>query len=415
MKLRLLTLLLVIPTWINAQKMVLKAAHLFDGMEMHKDFALLIEGNTIVEVGDFLSLRPKGDTILDFGNKTLMPGMIEGHSHVLLYPYDITSWDDQVLKESRSLRAIRGAQMAGRQLMAGFTTVRDLGSEGAQYADVAIKRSIEQGIVPGPRMIVAGRAIVATGSYGPRGFNPGVTVPLGAQEGDGEHLRTIVREQISNGADVVKVYADYRTGPHGEPMPTFSLEELKLIVETAASTGRRVVAHASTVEGMRRATLAGVYTIEHGTNATEEILELMKERGVAICPTLEATRAIASYNEDWDGISMPEPFMVQEKREMFKKVLKSGVTIISGGDVGVFPHGENARELVLMASYGMDNDKVLQTATSTNARVLGLEHLGSLKPGFLADIIVVNGNPMEHIEDLHKVDFVMKDGVIYKS
>ena len=203
--------------------------------------------------------------------------MIEGHSHVLLYPYDQADWNDQVLKESISLRTIRGAKMATTNLMAGFTTIRDLGSEGAGYADVGIKKSIDLGIIDGPRMLVAGRAIVATGSYGPKGFRPDFEVPLGAQAADGQNLILVVREQIGKGADFIKVYADYRWGPKKESRPTFSVKELELIVETTRSSGRGVVAHASTIEGMRRATLAGVKTIEHGSEGTLDIFNLMKE------------------------------------------------------------------------------------------------------------------------------------------
>lgn len=413
-KLQVIFFLLLVSFSARSQKILLTADRLFDGELLHKNYAVLVEGNKILAVDAFSSLKAKADTIIQFGDKTIMPGMIEGHSHVLLYPYDQRSWNDQVLKESRSLRAIRGAIMAERQLMAGFTTVRDLGSEGAEYADVAVKRSIETGLTPGPRMIVAGRAIVASGSYGPKGFHPDVHTPLGAQAADGDELRKVTREQIGYGADVVKVYADYRTGPRGESMPTFSLEELKLVVEAAKSSGRKVVAHAATEEGMRRAILAGVSTIEHGSEATGEIYELMKQHKVALCPTLAATYSINTYG-DWDGKSLPEPQEITEKRESFKNALKHNVTIIAGGDVGVFPHGKNALELVLMAEYGMSNIDVLKAATSSNAKWISLDPVGNLKKDYLADIIVVDGDPSEEISKLYDVDFVMKDGDIYKS
>ncbi len=393
---------------------MLSAERLFDGMEMHSNYAVLVNGNRITEVGPTKNLQGKADSIINLGNSTLMPGMIEGHSHVLLYPYDQTDWNDQVLKESRSLRAIRGAKMAEKNLMAGFTTIRDLGSEGAAYADVAIKQSIELGINPGPRMLVAGRAIVASGSYGPSGYNPDMDVILGAQPADGADLIRVTREQIGYGADVIKVYADYRWGPNKTAMPTFSVDELKTIVETAKSSGRDVVAHASTAEGMRRAILAGVRSIEHGSDATDEVLELMKEHDVALCPTLAATYAITTYR-GWDDKTQPEPEAILKSREFFKKVLKSDVKVVAGGDVGVFAHGENARELVLMSEYGMENNDVLKAATSGNAEVFRLSDLGQLKEGFLADIIAVNGNPLTEIKDLFNVGFVMKDGVVYKS
>lgn len=394
------------------QRTKITADRLFDGVQMQSGWGLLIDGNIIVAVGPADQLG-NADESIHYKDGTVMPGMIEGHSHVLLYPYNEMGWNDQVLKESRSLRAIRGGQMARRNLYAGFTTIRDLGSEGAGYADVAIKQSIEQGIIEGPRMLVAGRAIVATGSYGPKGFHPDFEVPLGAEPADGANLITVTRDQIGKGADFIKVYADYRWGPNGEAMPTFSEEELKTIVATAASSGRVVVAHAATAEGMRRATLAGVKTIEHGSEATDEVLALMKSRGVGLCPTLAATHSVTQYFNGWNGKN-PEPPVILEKRKMFQRALASGVTIVAGGDVGVFPHGENVKELELMVEYGMNELEVLKSVTSVNAEMFGLDQLGQLKGGYLADVIVVKGDPSKSIEDLRKVVMVMKDGKIYQ-
>lgn len=413
MKFRLLLTILFSCHLAFSQTTLITADHLFDGNEMHNNWGVVVEENRIVEVGPISKIKTKYDTTITHSGGTIMPGMIEGHSHVLLYPYDQTDWNDQVLKESRSLRAIRGSVMAKRNLMAGFTTIRDLGSEGAEYADVAVKQSIEQGITIGPRMLVAGKAIVATGSYGPKGFHPDFEVPLGAEPADGNDLIRVVRDQIGKGADFIKVYADYRWGPNKEAMPTFSIEELKLIVETAKSSGRDVVAHASTNEGMRRATLAGVVSIEHGTDASDDVLKLMKERNVALCPTLAATYSITKYR-GWDG-KAPEPEEIKAKRTSFDKALKSGVTIVAGGDVGVFEHGENALELIMMSEYGMPNLEVLKSVTSVNAKVFRLNELGELKTGYLADIVVVDGNPVEDINALKNVKFVMKDGDIYKK
>ncbi|WP_420315895.1 amidohydrolase family protein [Ekhidna sp.] len=396
-----------------AQRVKITADQLFDGVSVQSDWGLIVEGNVILEVGPINKLG-EADQEFNYPTGTIMPGMIEGHSHVLLYPYNQTGWNDQVLKESRSLRAIRGGQAATKNLYAGFTTIRDLGSEGAGYADVAIKQSIEQGIIEGPRMLVAGRAIVATGSYGPKGFHPDFDVPLGAEPADAQNLITVTRDQIGKGADFIKVYADYRWGPDGEAKPTFSIEELKMIVETAASSGRVVVTHAATAEGMRRATLAGVKTIEHGSDATMEVLQLMKENNVALCPTLAATHAVTQYFDGWDTKD-PEPERITNKRKMFERALKSGVTLVAGGDVGVFPHGENVRELELMVDYGMAELDVLRSVTSINAEVFGLEKLGELKQGFLADIVVVEGNPSKSISDLYKIKLVMKDGILYKT
>ncbi|MEP5613754.1 MAG: amidohydrolase family protein [Cyclobacteriaceae bacterium] len=396
---------------LSAQKITITADRLFDGNEIQTNWGVVVEGNVITEV-NAISKLSKSDSTIHFSGSTLMPGMIEGHSHVLLYPYNRAEWNDQVLKESRSLRAIRGAKMATKNLYAGFTTIRDLGSEGAGYADVGIKQSIELGIIEGPRMLVAGRAIVATGSYGPKGFHPDFEGPLGAEPADGANLQSVVRDQIGKGADFIKVYADYRWGPNKEARPTFSIDELKLIVETAASSGRDVVAHAATNEGMRRATLAGVKTIEHGSDVSDEVLQLMKERGVALCPTLAATHSIQQYFEGWDGRDETEPEAIKSKRAMFQRALNSGVTIVAGGDVGVFEHGENVRELVLMADYGMKEINVLRSVTSVNAQAFGLKSLGQLKAGFLADVIVVKGNPESNISDLYNVELVMKDGRI---
>lgn len=393
---------------------LLRGSRLFDGLEMHEGWAVLVSGNRIVAAGPERAIVvPEGAETISLPGHTIMPGMIEGHAHLLLYPYGQMPWNDQVLKESNELRAIRGGVQAGMELRAGFTTVRDLGTEGAGYADVAIKQAIGQGIIEGPRLLVSGRAIVATGSYGPKGFKPDFEVPLGAEEADGADIIRVVRGQIGKGVDLIKVYADYRWGPGGEAMPTFSQEELELMVRTAASSGRVVAAHAGTAEGMRRACMAGVSTIEHGDGGTAEVFRLMKEKGVALCPTLAASDAIARY-QGWDGNPASEPPRVKQKRESFRLALASGVTIIAGGDVGVFAHGENARELELMVEYGMEPLAVLRSVTSVNAEVFGLSGLGRLQAGFLADIIAVEGDPLQDVSSLRKVALVMKDGTIIR-
>jgi imidazolonepropionase-like amidohydrolase len=274
---------------------------------------------------------------------------------------------------------------------------------------------IDDGIIQGPRVLVAGPAIVATGAYGPKGFHDGVTVPLGAEPASGvdEVIKT-VRRQLGNGADLIKIYADYRWGK-GEPsQPTFLLEEIEAMVATAESAGRYVVAHASTPEGMRRAIMAGVETIEHGDGGTQEIFNLMKEKGVALCPTLAAGDAILQYN-GWKKGDEPDPERIIKKKASFKLALQSGVDLVFGGDVGVFSHGTNYRELEMMVAYGMEPIKVLQSATSVNARVLHMKDRGNLQKGFLADIIAVEGDPTKDISKMRKVGFVMKDGVIYKN
>ncbi len=410
------TLLLSVLCVISqAQTYFLQPDRVFDGNEMHDNWVVVVNGNKITDVGPVSKItKPRGASTIDLAGTTLLPGMIEAHSHLLLHPYNETSWNDQVMKESDAYRVARATVHAQKTLLAGFTTVRDLGSEGAGYADVGLKKSIEDGIIPGPRMLVAGRAIVATGSYGPKGFDTDFEVMLGAEPADGNDLIRVVRDQIGKGADIIKVYADYRWGAHGEAAPTFSIDELRLIVETAKSSGRPVVAHASTKEGMRRATLAGVETIEHGDQGDLEVFSLMKDKGVSFCPTLAAGDAIQQYNGWKKGVD-PEPERIAQKRVSFSAALKSGVTIIAGGDVGVFSHGDNARELELMKEYGMNEISILKSVTSVNAKAFHLDNLGEVKAGFLADLVAVSGDPSKSIGNLKKVSFVMKDGVVYKQ
>ena len=386
----------------------------FDGETLFTNWIVVVDGNQIEYTGslDKCPIKIIKDTILLKG-MTLLPGIIEGHSHLLLHPYNETSWNDQVLKESPAERAIRGAVYARISLLAGITTMRDLGAEGAGYTDVYLKKTIDEGIVPGPRLLVAGPAIVATGAYGPKGFHDGVTVPLGAETVSGidEAIQT-VRRQIGNGSDFIKVYADYRW-MSGEPaQPTFLQNEIEVMVATAKSAGRYVVAHASTPEGIRRAVLAGVETIEHGDLGTIKEFNLMKENDVAFCPTLAAGEAVEQYG-GWIKGKSPVPKRIIQKKASFEEAIQSGVEIIFGGDVGVFSHGENYREMELMVEYGMTPLAVLQSATSVNARVFHLDGFGQIRKGFFADIIAVQGDPTKDISAIKSVKFVMKDGEVY--
>ena len=388
----------------------------FDGVTMHTGWSVLVRGDWILGVGAGLEAATPADTRrIVLAGMTLLPGLIEGHSHLLLHPYNEAAWNDQVLHEPLALRVARAVNHARRTLEAGFTTVRDLGTEGAGEADVGLKEAIEQGIVPGPRMLVVTRAIVATGSYGPRGFDPRWSVPQGAEEASGlDDLTRVVRSQIGAGADWIKVYADYRWGPDGEARPTFSLEELTRIVETAKSSGRPVVAHAATAEGMRRAVLAGVETIEHGDAGTVEAFRLMAQRGVALCPTLAAGEAVRQYRGWKKGLDL-EPAGIRDKKASFKRALAAKVTICAGGDVGVYAHGDNARELELMVEYGMAPLDVVKAATSGNARIFHLDdRLGQIRPGLLADLIAVEGDPTQQIGDLRRIRLVMKEGALVR-
>jgi len=382
---------------------LLKPARVFDGesAQVHDNWAVLVHGDKIVRVGPANDITPPaGAKVIDLPGLTLMPGLIEAHSHILLHPYSETPWNDQVARESLSLRVARATNHLRNTLQAGFTTIRDLGTEGAGYADVGLKQAVEQGIIPGPRMIVVTRAIVATGSYGPKGYASEWTVPQGAEEADGiDSLTRVVRDQIGHGADWIKIYADYRWGKSGAA-PTFSLDEIKLVVETAKSANIPVAAHATTAEGMRRAAMAGVETIEHGDGGTPEVFRLMKERNVALCPTL----AIASGTN------------IDRKRNAFRAALDAGVTIASGSDVGVFAHGDNALEIETMVKFGMPLIDALRSATSVNARVLHMsDKIGAVKQGLLADVIAVEGDPTKDVGALRKVKFVMKGGAIFKE
>ena len=400
---------------LSAQIMLIPD-RVFDGEKMYNDWVVLVQGNTISYVGKLDKLnKPRNTKEIKLTGTTLMHGSIEGEEHLLLHPYNETNWNDQVLKESPVERAIRGTVHAKNTLMAGITTVRDLGAEGAGYTDVYLKKTIEDGIIPGPRMLVAGPAIVATGAYGPKGFHDGVTVPLGAEPASGvpEVIKT-VRRQMGNGADFIKIYADYRWTPGATSQPTFLQEEIDAMVATAISAGKYVVAHASTPEGIRRAINGGVETIEHGAGATLELFKLMKEKGIGFCPTLAAGDAITQYR-GWNKGKDPEPERITKKKVSFKLALESGVDIVFGGDVGVFTHGENYREMELMVAYGMKPLDVLISATSLNARIFHLDELGKLEKGFLADIIAVEGDPSKDISNMKKVVFVMKNGVVYKG
>jgi len=386
----------------------------------HAGWTVLVRGSTIAAVGPAAQVQaPAGATVIDLPGATLLPGLIENHSHVLLHPYNEAVWNDQVLNESLTLRIARATNHLRNTLLSGWTTVRDLGTEGAGNADVGLRQAVNEGIIPGPRMYVTTRAIVATGSYAPRRVDFAFEPPQGAQEANGpEDVIRVTREQIAHGADWIKVYADYRWGPSTGPgtMPTFTEAELRAMVETAKSSGRAVVAHSSTPEGMRRAIMAGVEGIEHGDGGTPEVFALMKEHNVAFCPTLAAGYSTSQYAGWKKGVD-PEPAGITRKRQTFKAALDAGVTMCAGSDVGVFTHGTEALELELMVDYGMTPLAALKAATSVNAKILHMENrLGVVKPGAFADLIAVEGDPTKDITKTRaaNVKFVMKGGAVYK-
>jgi imidazolonepropionase-like amidohydrolase len=404
------------PARFEPVPVLLMPDRVFDGVSgtPHEGWVVLVRDDKIVAAGPADQVKaPQGAKTIALPGMTLLPGLIDAHSHLLLHPYNETSWEDQVLKEPLAERICRATNHAKEGLFSGFTMLRDLGTEGAGYADVGIKRSIEKGIIPGPRLLVTTKAIVATGTYAPRDFAPEWRLPQGADEADGESLRRVVREQIRGGADWIKVYADVPYGPkRGVARPAFSLEELKLIVETAKDAGVPVVAHAMSKEGMRRATLAGCQTIEHGNDGDIEVFRLMAKHGVGFCPTLAADEAMARY-AGWKPAS-PEPARLRSKRETFKLAIEAGVTIVNGSDIGVFRHGDGARELELLVEFGMTPVRALHSATFVAAKALHMDDkVGAVKAGLLADLIAVEGDPTKDIKLLRKVRLVMKGGTLY--
>lgn len=397
---------------------LLRPARVFDGVtpQPHEGWAVLVRGEKIEAAGPAGDVKaPDGATVIELPGATLLPGLIDAHTHVLLHPYDETTWNDQVLREPQALRVCRATNHLRDNLLSGFTTIRDLGTEGAGYADVGLKQAVDQKIIPGPRMLVTTRAIVATGSYAPKGFAPEWHIPQGAEEADGhDALIRVVRDQIGRGADWIKVYADAAMGG-GPVRPSFSLEEFKLIVETAGSNGILVAAHASSREGMRRAALAGVATIEHGYGGDPEIFRLMAERQVALCPTLAASEVGATNYRGWRIGKEPEPKRLADLRVLFRQAREAGVTIVNGSDMGVFAHGQGARELELMVAFGMTPAEAIRAATSDAARALRLDdRLGAVRPGLLADLVAIEGDPTRSIEQLRQVRLVMKGGVVHR-
>ncbi|MDO8501204.1 MAG: amidohydrolase family protein [Gemmatimonadaceae bacterium] len=417
-----IVVLAVASTPVRAQQpsisWVLAPAGVLDGVSPtpHRGWIVAVSGDSITYAGPPDASRvPQNARRIELPGTTLLPGLIDAHVHFFLHPYNETPWDDQVLKEPLALRVARATAHARNTLMAGFTTVRDLGTEGASYADAGLRQAIANGIIPGPRLLIASKAIVATGSYAPSRTAYSYDTPLGADEADGPALQRVIREQIGHGADWVKLYGDYRWGPNGEARPTFSLDEMRLAAATAHDSGRELAVHASTAEGMRRAVIAGARTIEHGDEGTPEVFAMMTKAGTAYCPTLTATEAVQSYRGWRKGVD-PVPDAVTRKHKSFTAALASGVTICTGSDAGVFTHGDNARELELMAEYGMKASDVIRSATSVTAKVLGMHGMiGRIAPGLRADIIAVAGDPIASISSLRQVRFVMKDGAIYRN
>ena len=401
---------------------IIRAAHLIDGRanSPRDNIAVLVEGEKILAVGPLAEVTARASRTahtIDLGGATMLPGLIDNHTHVLLQG-DVTSadYDEQLLKESIPYRAIRATAAVRASLMNGFTAIRDLESEGAMYADVDVKTAINRGVIPGPRMFVSTRALSTTGTYPLLGYSWELKMPEGVQIVDGpDEIRKAVREQAKYGADWIKFYADrrYYIGDDGRlrSWVNFTDEEMKTIVDEAHRLGKKVAAHTVGWDGLDAALRAGVNSVEHGQGLTDDLIARMVKQHVYWCPTIYVGVYVAA------GRGGIWPKMIDLERIAFGKALKAGALISYGTDVGGYAWTENqAKEFAYMVRYGMTPMAAIKSATSVAAQMLGQENqFGTIEPGHYADIIAVQHDPLADITELERVNFVMKGGVIYKS
>jgi imidazolonepropionase-like amidohydrolase len=409
----------------GAQITVIRAGTLIDGKSStpRHDQVIVIRGNRIRSVSDAGSSKMPADVkVIDLSHATVLPGLIDSHTHIFLQGEDPAQggYDANILKQPLSFRAARATVSARRALEEGFTTLRDVETEGAGYGDVGIKQAIEGGYIPGPRLFVSTRAISTTGGYPLEGYAPELEMPKGAQIIDGPvEARKAAREQLDHGADWIKVYMTHRSwvGKNGElvSQPTLTVEELRAIVDEAHGWTKKVACHAYNGIGLQRALDGGCDSIEHGLEITDAQIAQMVKQGTWYCPTLSA------YYTDWGPPDTPAGRRDRKRAavhiQSFQKAMKSGVKIAFGTDIGGIPWTEPmAQEFLRMVEFGMSPMDAIKSATSRAAEMLDMEgQIGVIAPGAYADVIAVNGDPVREIKVLESVQFVMKDGNVFKS
>ena len=399
------------------ETLAIRAARLIDGRSdtVVSPALVIVRGNRIESIG---GTAPAGARVIDLGDATLLPGLIDAHAHVLLQG-DVTQeeYDVQLFKESLAYRALRASRAAKIALERGFTSMRDIGNEGAMYTDVDVKRAINSGVIPGPRLQVATRAMAPTGAYGPSGYQPDIVFPKGVQIVDGvEDARKAVREQVGNGADWIKVYADrsYFVAADGtlSSIPNFTLDELRAIVDETHRLRKKVAAHAIARPGLENAISAGVDSIEHGIAIPDDLLDRMKAQGIYLSPTLTVTEYVAPGRAA-EGRPIWAKIPVFH-RDTFNRAVRRGVKIAFGTDAGGFPWDvQQALEFTHMTRNGMTPMQAIKSATSVAAEMMNVGgDVGTIERGKLADLVAVPGNPLQDITAMERVVFVMKDGAV---